>query len=106
MNQLAFRIGFSALIPHTLVSLSQNALKQSQTSQLGDHWVESMSLWVDLSRLTRASHDLLFASKAATRELVQSGGYRRILDHFKPMLENWWTKYTAVTGMTILLLGF
>ncbi|KAL7912411.1 hypothetical protein GGI35DRAFT_252122 [Trichoderma velutinum] len=98
MNQLAFRIGFSALIPHTLVSLSQNALKQSPTSQLGDHWIESMSLWVDLSRLTRASHDLLFASKASTRELVKSGGYRRILDHFKPILENWWTKYTAATA--------
>ncbi|KAK4068187.1 transcriptional regulator family: Fungal Specific TF [Trichoderma harzianum] len=98
MNQLAFRIGFSALIPHTLLSLSQNALKQSPTSQLSDHWIESMSLWVDLSRLTRASHDLLFASKASTRELVKSGGYRRILDHFKPILENWWTKYTAATA--------
>lgn len=98
MNQLAFRIGFSALIPHTLLNLSQNALKQSPTSQLSDHWIESMSLWVDLSRLTRASHDLLFASKASTRELVKSGGYRRILDHFKPILENWWTKYTAATA--------
>ncbi|KAL6812601.1 hypothetical protein V8C40DRAFT_277720 [Trichoderma camerunense] len=109
MNQLAFRIGFSALIPHTLLSLSQNALKQSPTSQLSDHWIESMSLWVDLSRLTRASHDLLFASKASTRELVKSGGYRRILDHFKPILENWWTKYTAATAakdVLRIILGF
>ncbi|KAK4060031.1 uncharacterized protein Triagg1_10910 [Trichoderma aggressivum f. europaeum] len=98
MNQLAFRIGFSALIPHTLFNLSQNALKQSPTSQLSDHWIESMSLWVDLSRLTRASHDLLFASKASTRELIKSGGYRRVLEHFKPMLEKWWTKYTAATA--------
>ncbi|EHK21861.1 uncharacterized protein TRIVIDRAFT_191874 [Trichoderma virens Gv29-8] len=113
MNQLAFRIGFSTLIPHTLVSLSQNALKQSPTSQLGDYWIESMSLWVDLSRLTRTSHDLLFASKALTRELVQSGRYRRILDHFKPLLENWWAKYTAATGVIVaakdvlrIILGF
>lgn len=106
MNQLAFRLGFSVLIPHTLLNLSQNALKQSPTSQLSDHWIESISLWVDLSRLTRASHDLLFASKTSTRELIKSGGYRRILDHFKPMLENWWMKYTAAAGMDTLLNEF
>ncbi|KAK5989557.1 Transcriptional activator ARO80 [Cladobotryum mycophilum] len=96
INQLAFRIGFSSLIPHNLINISPNAIRKSSDSKLSDHLLDYMSLCVDLTRLTRASHDLLFASKTTTRDMVSGGGYRRILEHFKPMLESWWSNYSQM----------
>ena len=98
-NQLAFRIGFSSLIPQTLANMSPNVFKLP-FSQHEKGWLQLMSLWVDLTRLMRISADLLFPSKSETLNLIQSDRYQRILEHFKPMLNNWWEKYIGFTGIT------
>jgi hypothetical protein len=99
INQLAFRIGFSSLIPHNLLSISPTAvLKLYPSGRIDDKWSNLLSLMVDLTRLVRTSSDLLFPSKAALRDLVRNGGYRRLLEHFRPMLESWWNKYNALSG--------
>jgi hypothetical protein len=101
VNRLAIRIGFASLIPHNLLDMSPSAMRQIPTPETDDNWFNFMWLWVDLTRIMRTSSDLLFPSKATTRDLVRSRGYRRILEHFKPMLESWWGKYLAVSGMRL-----
>ncbi|KAJ5620151.1 hypothetical protein N7510_004135 [Penicillium lagena] len=94
MNQLALRVGYSSLIPQALLSIKPNDLKLTPT-QCHPDWLHLMSLQVDLTRLMRTSADLLFPSRAVTRDLSQTGSYQRILEHFQPMLEGWWEKYSS-----------
>lgn len=98
INQIAFKIGYSSMIPQHLTTLPNSALFGIGPPQSADQWFDVMTLSVDLARLTRTSHDLLFSSKLVTRDLVLSGGYRRVLEHFKPALENWWAKYSNLPG--------
>lgn len=96
INQIAFKIGYSSMVPQHLTNLPNNTLLRAMPSQSDDQWLGFMSLSVDLTRLTQTSHDLLFSSKTVTRDLILSGGYRRVLDHFRPVLENWWEKYSKL----------
>jgi hypothetical protein len=100
MNQLATRIGFSSLIPHSLLSLSPTILHEIRSMDgVHDEWSSLMSLSANLTGLVRTSADLLFPSKATTRDLIKTGGYRRILENFKPILEDWWSKYSSLPGI-------
>lgn len=98
INQVAFRMGHSALIPNNLVNPPPGLLDLSGEGEMSDQWKSLMTMWVDLTSITRTSHDLIFASQSVTREVIQSGRYRRILCHFKPMLDAWWAKYSNLNG--------
>lgn len=91
-------MGYSALIPNNLVNPPPGLLDLTGDGEMSDQWINLMTMWVDLTSITRTSHDLIFASKTVTREVIQSGRYRRILGHFKPMLDAWWTKYSNLNG--------
>lgn len=97
MNQLALRVGYSSLIPQALLSIKPQALQLSP-AQCDPDWLHLMSLQVDLTRLMRTSADLLFPSRAVTRDLCHTGSYQRILEHFQPMLKGWWEKYSSLQG--------
>jgi len=98
VNQMATRIGCSSLVPNVLSAKSPNPVSTGLLTGPEKEWFDMISLYVDLTRLIRASSDLLFPSKAITRDLVLNGGYSRILEHFKPTLETWWNKYATLTG--------
>lgn len=45
--------------------------------------------WIDLTKLTKSIHGLLFSSETRTGELLKSHGYVELLEHFQPLLEQW-----------------
>lgn len=98
INQIAFRMGYSSLIPSYFVNTPQDLLGLSPQFEMNKQWLQLMAMWVELTAITRTSHDLIFASKLTMRDTIQSGRYRRILGHFKPMLDSWWTKYSNLKG--------
>lgn len=98
INQLAFRIGYSPLMPNSLVTLTSTALHLTPGAQISDQWLKLISLWSELAALTRTSQVLIFASKAVTKEVIQSGRYRIIFEHFKPLFDTWMSKYSALHG--------
>jgi hypothetical protein len=100
VNQLGFRIGFSPLIPQILTT-SPGVLGTSTP----DHgWFRAMALWIELTGLMRTSSDLLFSSKQVTRDLVNSGRYIGLVEHFKTMLDNWGKSFSEHPGRLLITL--
>ena len=96
INQLASRIGFS--IPKTPFHTAMNSAIAGPASTTEPEWHELITSWVDLTRLVRSSSEILFPSKAATQDCLQSGRYIELLEHFKPLLQQWWNKYRKISG--------
>jgi hypothetical protein len=100
ISQLASRIGCS--IPkspfHTTISPTAPGPDESQDRP----WYDHMISWIDLTRLVRTSSEFLFPSKSVTQELLQSGRYTEVLEHFRPLLEQWLDKYSQISSMSSL----
>jgi hypothetical protein len=96
LNQLASRIGFS--VPKTPFHTTINSAIAGPASTTEPEWHELITSWVDLTRLIRSSSEILFPSKAATQECLQSGRYIELLEHFWPLLQQWWNQYRKISG--------
>ncbi|KEF57194.1 uncharacterized protein A1O9_07384 [Exophiala aquamarina CBS 119918] len=81
VTQIAARLGFHSMI----ASSCSHAVLSKFTKPT--HRVTGA--WIDLMKLTKSIHGLLFSSEARTRELLQSQGYVELLEHFQPLLELW-----------------
>ena len=72
------------------------------TSWTENHeWKELMTLWIDLTRIVKSSSEIVFPSESATKEILQSGRYCDILEHFGHVLDRWWDKYPKKAGMRL-----
>ena len=96
INQLTSLIGCAT--PKTpFHTTMQSAINGSRWT--GDaHWNHFMNTWVSLIRLVRSSSDILFPSKAATQEVLRSGRYSDLLEHFQPLLQQWLSEYERMQG--------
>ena len=97
INQLTSLIGCStAKTPfHTTM---QSAIDGSHWT--GDvHWDSFMNTWVSLIKLVRSSSDILFPSKTATQDILRTGRYSDLLEHFQPLLQQWLIEYEKIRGM-------
>jgi Fungal Zn(2)-Cys(6) binuclear cluster domain len=88
INQLASRLGCSSMFPQ---NLTQVAMANPSTST--DKWQSHMSSWIELTKLVKSASELFFPSPTVTRQLLNSGRYSSLLDHFVPLLEQWRRKH-------------
>ncbi|KAK5988265.1 Transcriptional activator ARO80 [Cladobotryum mycophilum] len=99
ITQLASRLGCS--YPKTPFHQVIVASMHQPNTCLDENWHNHVSLWIELSRLIRSSSEFLFPSKSVTQDLLHSGRYAEFLDHFRPLLAQWWEQYSRITNGSV-----
>ncbi|EKG11279.1 hypothetical protein MPH_11624 [Macrophomina phaseolina MS6] len=93
VEQLASRIGCTSMIPQ---SLSHTVLGRSFAGEVfpgANHSEAFVSAWIELTKLVKSASDMLFPSASFTRQLLRSGRYIGLLEHFQPLLAQWRGRY-------------
>ena len=97
INQLTSLIGCST--PKTPFHTAMQSAINGSHWTVDTHWNDFLNSWVSLIRLVRSSSDILFPSKAATQDLLRSGRYTDLLEHFQPLLQGWLDVYNKLQGI-------
>lgn len=113
--QLASRLGWTSMIPRHITHAVRHKLNSQAPSPCasisvssgptsgpsglrgaGGRWESEDELqdvvfhsWVDLTMLMKSSGELLFPSRSATKNIMRSGKYVSLLEHFQPLLREW-----------------
>lgn len=93
VEQLASRIGCTSMIPQ---SLSHTVLGKSFAGEVlpgSNHSEAFVSAWIELTKLVKSASDMLFPSSSFTRQLLRTGRYIGLLEHFQPLLSQWRGRY-------------
>lgn len=93
VSQLSLRLGCSSLLPQG-ITMSLTYPNAGWQDPLSQDWERLVSLWVDITKLRKATTEMCFPSKSSTRNLMGSGRYSGILDHFRPLFTEWHQRYT------------
>lgn len=93
INQLAWRIGCMSPIPQSLNHAVLGGRKPRGLSQPGSTWLIFMDSWIELTKLAQSVTDMFFPSAKFARQQLHSGRYVGLLDHFRPLLNQWKDKY-------------
>ncbi|CAG8238950.1 unnamed protein product [Penicillium salamii] len=93
INQLAWRIGCMSPIPQSLNHAILGGRKPQGLSPPGSTWLTFMDSWIELTKLAKSVTDMFFPSAAFARQQLHSGRYVGLLDHFRPLLDQWKDKY-------------
>ncbi|KAG0158155.1 hypothetical protein PDIDSM_5668 [Penicillium digitatum] len=56
-------------------------------------WLTFMDSWIELTKLAKSVTDMFFPSAAFARQLLHSGRYVGLLEHFRPLLNQWKDKF-------------
>lgn len=93
IEQLSWRLGCTSMIPQSLNQAVMEKIPTDSRTGAVEQWQAFMSAWVELTRLARSVSDMLYPSAAFTRNLLRTGRYIGLLDHFHPLLTAWKRKY-------------
>lgn len=93
INQLAWRIGCMSPIPQSLNHAVLGGRKPRGLSQPGSTWLIFMDSWIELTKLAQSVTDMFFPSAKFARQQLHSGRYVGLLEHFRPLLNQWKDKY-------------
>jgi len=89
INQLASRLGYSSPLPSTINHLKSGNLQSSVDTR----WSLFMNAWTDLTKLFKSFSEMVFPSAIITKQLLHSGRYLNMLEHFSPLLQKWKSKH-------------
>jgi len=91
-SQFASRSGFTSMMSQQ--SLNHTALRQNFPQSPSDApWDGFMTSWLELTKLFKSVSDLIFPSADFTQQLLRSGRYHGMLEHFRPLLAQWHEKH-------------
>lgn len=93
INQLAWRIGCMSPIPQSLNHAVLGGRKPRGLSPPGSTWLIFMDSWIELTKLAQSVTDMFFPSAKFARQQLHSGRYVGLLEHFRPLLNQWKDKY-------------
>lgn len=93
INQHAWRIGCMSPIPQSLNHAILAGRKPQGLSLPGSTWLTFMDSWIELTKLAKSVTDMFFPSAAFARQQLHSGRYVGLLEHFRPLLDQWKDKY-------------
>ncbi|KAI9786393.1 MAG: hypothetical protein M1839_006853 [Geoglossum umbratile] len=100
VTQLSGRLGWTNMVPRHISKTAffktpgqsfgegQQAHKDGLLGT-GDEAEDIMAAWIELTTLLKSGNELLFPSRKQTRELIRSGRYVGMLEHFQPLLRSW-----------------
>ena len=58
-----------------------------------------MAANLELTNLLKSISETVFPSKGFTEQLLQSGRYESLLEHYLPLLDQWEKEYLNIQGM-------
>ncbi|KAJ5825596.1 hypothetical protein N7474_002734 [Penicillium riverlandense] len=93
INQLAWRIGCMSPIPQSLNHAILGGRRPRGLSQPGNTWLTFMDSWIELTKLAKSVTDMFFPSAVFSRQQLLTGRYVGLLEHFRPLLNQWKDKY-------------
>ncbi|KAL5383471.1 hypothetical protein DPSP01_005870 [Paraphaeosphaeria sporulosa] len=93
IEQLSWRLGCTSMIPQSLNHALMEKLPVNSTTGAPEEWQGFMSAWVELTKLARSVSDTIYPSTSTTRNLLRTGRYIGLLEHFQPLLTTWRKKY-------------
>jgi hypothetical protein len=98
INQLSSRIGCMSLMPQSLSRAVTGNVWTSTADKSGDEWQTFMESWMDLTKLIRSVNDMFFPSASFAKQQWHSGRYIGLLDHFRPLLNQWRERHLSQGG--------
>ena len=100
VNQLSLRLGCTSFLPQSVsMTLTPPASQPYDAATLDRD--KLISLWIDITKLRKTSTEMLFASRATTRQLMSSGRYLALLEHFQPLLAQWKGSFDELLLLTL-----
>ena len=107
-NQLSLRIGCTSSLPETLMlSFTSPTNIHDLATRDRDAFISQA---IEITKLRKTTSELFFPSKSATRQIMTSGKYITLLDHFQPLVAQWYQKFdqtqftSKYTAASLLLL--
>lgn len=100
VNQLSLRIGCTSFLPQSL-SLSLTAPMTSQSDAMTTDRDSFISQFIEITKLRKTTTEMFFPSKSATRQVMNSGRYITLLEHFQPLIAQWYQKFTETKFTTL-----
>ncbi|KAF2744563.1 hypothetical protein M011DRAFT_460847 [Sporormia fimetaria CBS 119925] len=93
IEQLSWRLGCTSMIPQSLNHALMEKIPTDSRTGAVEQWQAFMSAWVELTKLARSVSDTVYPSASFTRNLLRTGRYIGLLEHFQPLLTTWRRKY-------------
>jgi hypothetical protein len=93
IEQLSWRLGCTSMIPQSLNHALMEKIPVDSATGAVEQWQSFMSAWVELTKLARSVSDTVYPSSSYTRNLLRTGRYIGLLEHFQPLLTSWRKKY-------------
>lgn len=96
INQLSARIGCKSLMPQ-----HPSRVVAGGSSSIIDRpeWAAFMNAWIELTLLAKSVSDMLSPSVLIAKEQLRSGRYVGLLDHFRPLLDQWKSRHLDLTSL-------
>lgn len=95
INQLAARLGCTTLVPENAVMDKSMLPAMTVPDQ---QWYSFMTCWMEITALMETATDMFFPSAVFTRQLLLSGRYKGLVNHFQPLLSQWNEKSNKLEG--------
>ena len=100
VNQLALRIGCTSFLPQSL-SLSLTAPMTSQSDAATLDRDSFISQFIEITKLRKTTTEMFFPSRSATRQIMNSGRYITLLEHFQPLIAQWYQRFNDTKFTTL-----
>ncbi|KAK0101082.1 hypothetical protein ONS95_012934 [Cadophora gregata] len=94
VNQISARLGCPSMLPQNITYLASETIGPLSSTGPEYHWATFMEYWMDITRLMKTAFDMFFPSATFTKQLLLSGRYVPLLQHFSPSLDKWCEKFT------------
>lgn len=99
VNQVSLRIGCTSLLPQ--ISLSLNAPSEERQNQSDCDRDALVTAWIEITKLRKTTTELFFANISTTRQLMTSGRYQSLLEHFHPLIAQWYESFNRLQFTTL-----
>ncbi|KPI45661.1 Transcriptional activator ARO80 [Cyphellophora attinorum] len=100
VSQLSLRLGCSSPLPREITSTLSYPAATWQ-DPISQDWHRLIDLWIEITKLRKATTDMCFPSKSSTKNLIGVGRYSTILEHFRPLLAQWHNHYDEFQPRTL-----
>lgn len=98
-GQLSSRLGCKSLMPESVShGITSSSTFRMSFAKRGEDWNSFMIAWTELTKMVRSISDVLFPSHAITSQLLRSGRYISIIEHFRLLLFSWEEKHLKNFG--------
>ena len=105
IEQLSSRLGCTSMIPQSLNHVLMAKIPSTSFTRAAEQWQSFMSAWIELTKLIKSVSDMLFPSASFTRQILRSGRYIGLLEHFQPLLNQWRARHLdPCSGYTSIIL--